>query len=232
VSRFRDYDCDEEDFPGQRALQEANWQRALTGKRGRRFLALVREALMALPEHRLIEGALCTVGAADRRGQLVAQAEADAAAEAEALARRHAELVAEGRHEMAERIRQLGQRGPDLDGAESLDDHVRRDGEGVCANGALLWYLKTREGIGTAEAFAALPTLLDGAAGDEDFLEETARLAARSANVAASVAWEVAFRNDEAFRTMTPEGRWQATIRWIDGELAGNQPPAPDMELV
>lgn len=63
VSRFEDYDCDS-NLPA--ALWEANVRRSLKGRRGRRALAELREALMALPEHRLIEGALCTVGATQR----------------------------------------------------------------------------------------------------------------------------------------------------------------------
>lgn len=54
------YDGDE-DFPGQGELWWANYARALKGKRGRKALAELREALLALPEKRLISGALSTV---------------------------------------------------------------------------------------------------------------------------------------------------------------------------
>lgn len=64
MSRFGDdY---EYEYPNQDALWAANACRALTGKRGRKALAELREALLALPEKRLIEGALCTVGGLDR----------------------------------------------------------------------------------------------------------------------------------------------------------------------
>ena len=61
MSRF---DCDdyEMEYPNAHELWAANVDRALKGKRGRRALAELREALLALPEKRLIEGALCTVG--------------------------------------------------------------------------------------------------------------------------------------------------------------------------
>ncbi len=67
MSRFEDYDCDTAVPP---EFWEANVRRALKGRRGRKALAELRDALMALPEHRLIEGALCTAGAQDRMAQL------------------------------------------------------------------------------------------------------------------------------------------------------------------
>lgn len=66
MSRFDDYDYDEQ-FPNQGDLWHANVQRALAGKRGRKALAEMREALLALPEKRLIAGALCTVGGVEQR---------------------------------------------------------------------------------------------------------------------------------------------------------------------
>jgi hypothetical protein len=48
MSRFYD-DGYDEDFPNQAALWQANAQRALTGKRGRKALAELRDALLALP---------------------------------------------------------------------------------------------------------------------------------------------------------------------------------------
>lgn len=65
MSRFGDGDY-ELDFANQDAFWRANLERALAGKRGRKALGEMREALRALPEKRLIEGALCTVGGAER----------------------------------------------------------------------------------------------------------------------------------------------------------------------
>jgi hypothetical protein len=77
MSRYSDYD-DYEGEPEQ-VLAAGRWERnarvALKGKRGRKALAELREALMALPERRLIEGAVCTVGAAGRKAALLAEAE-------------------------------------------------------------------------------------------------------------------------------------------------------------
>lgn len=72
MSRFGDYDYDP-DYPNQAELWYANLDRALAGKRGKKALAELREALLALPEKRLIEGALCTVGGAERRAEAVGQ---------------------------------------------------------------------------------------------------------------------------------------------------------------
>jgi len=61
---------EDEDFPGQFELWQANCERSLRGKRGQQELRELRAALLALPEKRLIHGALedergyvCAVGA-------------------------------------------------------------------------------------------------------------------------------------------------------------------------
>lgn len=57
MSRFGDGDSDAMPL----ALFRGNVERALKGKRGQRALREMREALLALPEKALIEGALCDV---------------------------------------------------------------------------------------------------------------------------------------------------------------------------
>lgn len=60
---------EDEQFPGQFALFRANVNRSLTGKAGRQALTELRDALLALPEKRLVEsrfiddGEVCAVGA-------------------------------------------------------------------------------------------------------------------------------------------------------------------------
>lgn len=209
MSRFGD-DYDDEEFPGQWQLYEANLLRALKGKRGRKFLADLREALMALPERKLIEGALCTVGADQRRGRLVAAAEAE-------LARDRAYQAANPSPWQVDlRI--------DLSAAEDLDASVARQGEGVCAGGAYLWHQAVRAGADPDEAFAALPLLLGHHEEGEDSGRndsETADLLADAAGIARNLAWAIGSRNDDSYRRETPEQRWQAFVGWIDGELAG-----------
>ena len=94
---------------------------------------------------------------------------------------------------------------------------IEEQGEGVCAIGAYLWHKQVKAGADPARAFASLPTLLDT---DSD-LWETAALA-RDAGVAITLAWRLAYRNDETFGGMTPEERYAAFIAWIDRELAGD----------
>jgi hypothetical protein len=61
---------DEEDYPGQFELWQANCARSLKGKQGQEELRALRDALIALPDKRLIHGALvdkeggvCAIGA-------------------------------------------------------------------------------------------------------------------------------------------------------------------------
>lgn len=69
MSRFEEYD----DYDGDDKYNGNGWamwdkraQLALAGKRGRKALADLREAILALPEKRLIGDALCTVNPAHR----------------------------------------------------------------------------------------------------------------------------------------------------------------------
>lgn len=64
------YSDDEEDFPGQYALWQANCQRSIRGKAGQKSLRELETALLALPEKRLIadelenvDGEVCAIGA-------------------------------------------------------------------------------------------------------------------------------------------------------------------------
>lgn len=156
-------------------LWVANLRRALKGKRGQQALRDLREALLALPEPRLIEGALCTVGMEQR-----------AAAHPEEWYRDYM--------------------------LRELQEH----GEGVCAIGAYLWHQKVRAGEDPAGAFGSLPTL----SGDESDLHDTASLAVRDAGIAYTLAWEIAYRNDEKWGDLSPEERHAAFLAWIDAELA------------
>lgn len=61
MSRVGDYDG-EESFNNEWAFWQRRIQMVLTGKRGRKLLGELREALEALPEKRLIANALRTVG--------------------------------------------------------------------------------------------------------------------------------------------------------------------------
>src|SRR5487761_1366554 len=67
MSRYIDHsDDDSPDMVLARGRWERNARAVLKSRRGRKALTEIREALLALPEKRLIEGALCTVGGPDR----------------------------------------------------------------------------------------------------------------------------------------------------------------------
>ena len=217
MGRFdNDYDYDDE----YAALNYGRWQRnmraALKGKRGRAALRALREALMALPEHRLITSAACTVGGVDKRAPAMTDAEFDAYAA-----------------ELAQQQADAGGLPSDPDwprraaGYERAGRQEERDdlagiitgngGEGVCAVAAFAWHRKVKAGMDPAEAFDSLPTIF-GADG-EDAATATAELG-QNAGLTYTLAWMLGDRNDETYRRMTPEERWQAFIDWIDAELA------------
>lgn len=209
MSRFIDHG---DDTDPETVLARGRWQRnaraVLTSKRGRQALALLREALLALPEKRLIEGALCTVGGPARVPD-VTSAEVDAylaRVAAAGLGRRDREAVAESlRRDRAEERQEIW-------------ENTQEQGCGVCANGALLWHLLvTRQGLSPDEAFAALPAVVT--ADNGDMMEETARIAEHDAGIAYTLAWELAYLNDETFRRMTPEERYEAVLGWVNALL-------------
>lgn len=70
MSRFRaesdDHDDDHVETSEGLAQCQRHVQGMLRSERGRQALTELRDALHALPQHRLIEGALCTVGGPER----------------------------------------------------------------------------------------------------------------------------------------------------------------------
>jgi hypothetical protein len=220
MSRFVEGDDDYENMALDRGRWERNARATLKSKRGRKALAEIREALLALPEKRLIEGAMCTVGGVDARLPAMTDEEvrAQVASLAERLsiaslnpgyAQRRGEHLREEREEERKRF------------AET----VAEQGEGVCLVGAYLWHRKVKAGAGPAEAFAALPALF-GEDDSCDPLSDTADLAAREAGMAYTLAYELAYRNDETYRQMTPEERFSAFLAWIAAELGDAESPA------
>lgn len=211
MSRFTEgYD---DDYEPEAVLARGRWEhnarRSLKSARGRKALAEIREALLALPEKRLIEGALCTVGGLDRI-QEVTDAE---------VSQRVARLEAAGmRSARADRERTARWMRQDREEArERLTDNIAAQGTGVCVNGALLWHRLVKQGKTPVEAFAALPAVIDE--DGHDPLEETARIAEHDAGIAYTLAWELAYRNDETYGDKAPEERYEAFLAWINAEL-------------
>lgn len=175
MSRYSDYDGD-----GDQTITWEMWQwnadRALKGKRGQKALRDLREALLHLPEKRLIARALCTVGA---------------------------ERIPEARPDGWNYAR------------DDILDIVHEQGQGVCAVGAYVWWQKVKAGASPEEAFAALPTLAD----TESEMYDTAR-AGKDAGLTYTLAWELAFTNDETFDGLTPEQRYERFMAWLDESIA------------
>lgn len=192
MSRFGEYDGDGDDeFNGNGGYMWAKRaELALSGRRGRKALAELREALLALPEHKLIAEALCTVGTR---------------AKAEAMPERVPSWFGDGT--MRENYTR-----------QDLIEFVDRQGEGVCAVGAYIWHQRVKAGATPEEAFAALTM-----ASVEDEGAETTAERGRDSGLTFTLAWELAYRNDEMMANATPEQRWAGFIAFIDKELA--KPP-------
>lgn len=215
MSRFGDYD-DYEGDPEQ-ILAMGRWQRnaraTLKSKRGRKALRDIREALLALPEHRLIEGALCTVGGPARVPDVAEDAIATKIAKKAAdYARCDLDWTEQDAANTARWMRLDVEE--EREGVASAIGSASQ-GEGVCLIGAYLWHQKVKSGMDPAGAFAELPTVTGR---DDDPLRKTAEIG-EDAGLAYTLAWELAYRNDETFGKKTPEERWEAFVAWIDNEL-------------
>jgi hypothetical protein len=201
MSRFNDGEGDE-DYPNQWALWDKRAQLALEGKRGKAALRELREALEALPEKRLISGALCTIGLQSKLETLPVQLE-------------NPNLQTN----TGEPVLYLNPARQDLE--EFVLEHGKEP-EGVCAMGAMAWYRKVKAGMDPAEAFASLPVLPDTA---YDAASATARLGRDELGLAYVLAYTIAEQNDSeySFGELTPEERYTAFLEWIDQEL--RKPP-------
>lgn len=223
MSRFSEYDGDDDDsFNGNGGyMWEKRAQLALEGKRGRAALADLRDALLALPQKQLIEGALCTVGLEARLTAIPEEVERTV----EPIARNEDGSIkrdAEG-HVMFEPIRtELVENYEREEFGEFVARHEGQP-EGVCAIGAYVWWQKVKSGMAPAEAFAALPTIPDIEGGDY----ATADIG-KEYGLTYTLAWELASRNDEQWGGLTPEQRYVAFVTWIDQQLAKPPLRAPE----
>jgi hypothetical protein len=189
---------------------------ALRSEQGREHLAAMRAALLALPDKQLISGALCTVGGVDAKLPAIGDEEL-AALEAKSAAW-CADIDVDMGPDWPQKSARM-ERSARNDDRERFADVLAENGGtcGVCLVGAYLWHRKVTEGAAPDEAFAALPVVLGEDGGDP--LTETADLG-KDAGLPYELAWELAYRNDETYRDMTPEERYTAFLAWIDGQLA------------
>lgn len=193
-------------------LWRANLERHLRSPRGQALLRDVREALLALPEHRLIEGALCTVGLEQR----IEAMPATVIRRIEPVAR-----DADGRplRDVEGRIVREPERDAEVPNylrttlIEYRDEH-EGDPEGVCFVGAYIWHRKVRGGLDPDQAFAELPVLPDTDGGAWGTAE-----AGREAGLTDMLATQLAWLNDNRWEGIEPEQRWQRAVGWIDERL-------------
>lgn len=189
MSRCGEYDDWDPNFPNEDAFWRANAERALKGKRGRKALADLREALMALPERRLIANAFSTVAV---------------------------ETV-----DTSAPVPKWGEPGFDFTTYRTHQDAQERNtllaeqGHGVCSVAAYVWHQKVKAGADPQEALKELPLLPDYD-GDGSWHTEQQGVAA---GLTKYVAWTLMQRNDDHLDHLTPEGRWQAVVDWIDEQL-------------
>lgn len=186
-------------------LWRANVKRALAGKRGQAALRDLRDALLALPEKRLIEGALCTVGLQDRIEAMPVTVVRDV---------RQWTKAEDGRDVLSDATVPTEVHNYQRDSLIEFVEEHEGDPEGVCAIGAYVWWQKVKAGMDPAEAFAALPILPDTDAGDWETVD-----AGTDAGLTAALAWDLAYTNDERLEGMSAEARYQWFIDWIDKQL-------------
>lgn len=85
------------------------------------------------------------------------------------------------------------------------------DGENVCAIGAYAAYKSIEKGIDPWESFEILPRTSS--------IEDTADLG-QEYGLTYTLAWELAYRNDETWGNLNPSQRYTSFLDWINQELA------------
>ena len=190
MSRGGDYDY-EENFPNQAALWWNAAERALKGKRGRKALAELREALLMLPEKRLVAGAISTASL-DAKARTMPD-----------------EVESFDFHNKVPTMR------PNYGKQDALE-RCATEGIGVCAVGA---YLLRKRVMETGESVEeAMRALLSSSDVEGYYFDETASLG-EAAGLRFTLAYLLAQRNDEYYEACTPEERYEKFLGWIDREL-------------
>lgn len=133
MSRYND-DGGGAEYPNAGALWQQSIKLALQGKRGLQALTDLRDALLALPEKKLIDRALCTVGV-EVPEQLPERIKWSPDVDYD-LYRKMLESI-----EKAELVAEVGR--------------------GVCAVGAYVWWKRVRAGEDPQHVFESMPILSD-----------------------------------------------------------------------
>lgn len=93
---------------------------------------------------------------------------------------------------------------------------IARDGM-VCAVGAYVAMRRVNEGASWGQAIAALEAERGDGEDDDDL---AAMWLGESLGMARTIAWELAFANDESYGGMMPEARHAAILRWVRRHIA------------
>jgi hypothetical protein len=195
---------EDEDYPGQFELFRANVRRSVRSKAGQAALRDLREALLALPNKRLVahylakDGDVCTTGALVLKRRSEAEAKPFEALAAEMSAETEGRASCECYHER----------------------RAHKDGTGACSE-CIRWHAEvaampeeTRFSIGRepCEAFE------DGNWGDEDE-EGIPEAEAVAVGVPKLVAWRLVELNDMDLDRETPEERYAKVLAWVEKRL-------------
>lgn len=189
MSRFSD-DWDGPDFNNQAELWEMALFRAINGKRGQRALRELEQALLELPEPRLISGHLAANGQVCAVGAMIVH-----------------EQMKRGktRDEALERISDeiyVCTCGHDL-------KHHQAGPCSMCVTHSLHY---TRiEGWTACQSF--MPDL--DYPSNDDMADHTASAGRSMAGLAYTLAWQLAYVNDEECEGATPEHRYEKVLAWV-----------------
>jgi len=191
----------EEQFPGQGELWEANLGRAISGKRGQAALRDLEQALLEMPEKKIIRGKI-----ADRQGQVCTvgllalhrrtRAGEDRATVLAALAEPDYCVCMHDQHDH-----------------EGETGHCRR-----CEAQAKEWHRRQDAGeLLRWETFEPKPCQAFEL--DEDWHEggddlETAEVG-KSVGLAFCLAWHLGYLNDETWYGDTDEERYEHVLAWV-----------------
>jgi len=191
MSRFEDVweDCDGMIPPH---LWDQIVSNALSGRRGQMALAELEEALLALPEKKLVEGHLAAEGSVCAVGAFVAAQKA----KKEGL-------------EFAAAVAALNENGACLCG------HPRSAHDPAQAGNC------------TGERWDGGPCTCSSYDTEYEGAHDTAE-AGKAAGLTWSVAWHLAYLNDEKFGSATPEERYQRMLAWVQTARGRREPTATE----
>lgn len=191
MSRFPE--ADEYD-PFAQGRWEANVERSIKGRKGQQALRDLRDALLAMPEKRLIrdefatpDGEVCAIGAAV------------------AYKRAQAKGIP-----ITEAAKELAQEDPD-----SWDGYTKNPETGRYEKQveSIRYDRATNSMVPTGEWFT------EERYHDDDPADYTATRGSNEAGFSYTLAWDIGWQNDETWSHLTPEQRWRRCLKWVESRL-------------